>query len=466
MSIKYLLSLALALMVAASNVPSQASSDVQPIASAFSSILSHHAPLTPQILQTLLEPNKVNLARNSYVYREGTTLKLLGDKYTESGANVYWLGLDENVIPPEGEPFYAPLNASYPTPGRVTEAMATLVMMGARLIRSQTLGVSTGNPLSLMPSLGVYNEDAFKTIDWAVFQARQHGLRIMAPLTDDYDYYHGGKFNFLRWRGFNISGSDKPLPPDTMEFYTNETIISDFKDYIRHLLTHINQYTGLTYAEDPTIIGYETGNELNGIIWADKDVPNEWTKEICQYIKKLGPKKLCIDGTYGVNSTHFDVEEVDIFSNHYYPLNNTILEDDIARVEKANRVYLAGEIDWRGDSGDSLASFYNTILAKQNVSSPVVAGSLFWSLFGHNVPDCSRSRKAGLMTTQQEYVDHSDGLTLQYGNPKNTAQNNTQISTIRQHYFAMQGITVDSYLPAVACPHGYVPGYEAEYTYV
>jgi len=197
MSARYLpLFALLALTVAASNIPSQASSDVQPIASAFSSIFSEHAPLTPQILQTLLEPNKVNLARNSYVYREGTTLRLLGDKYTASGANVYWLGLDENVIPPEGEPFYAPLNASYPTPGRVTEAMATLVMMGARLIRSQTLGVSTGNPLSLMPNLGVYNEDAFKTIDWAVFQARQHGLRVMAPLTDDYVCYHN-----LEWLG-------------------------------------------------------------------------------------------------------------------------------------------------------------------------------------------------------------------------------------------------------------------------
>jgi len=67
------------------------------------------------------------------------------------------------------------------------------------------------------------------------------------------------------------------------------------------------------------------------------------------------------------------------------------LEDDIARVEKADRVYLAGEIDWRDQSGDSLASFYDNILARQNSSNPVVAGSLFWSLFGHDVPDCSVS---------------------------------------------------------------------------
>lgn len=79
-----------------------------------------------------------------------------------------------------------PFNASYPTFGRITEVMNTLQTMGAHVIRSQTLGVSVGNPLSVMPALGEYNEQAFATIDWSVFQARQHGLRIVAPLVDNY----------------------------------------------------------------------------------------------------------------------------------------------------------------------------------------------------------------------------------------------------------------------------------------
>jgi mannan endo-1,4-beta-mannosidase len=179
-----------------------------------------------------------------------------------------------------------------------------------------------------------------------------------------------------------------------MQFYTNASIINDFKSYIEHLLTHVNPYTGLNYAQDPTIIGYETGNELNGLNWGDKDVPVEWTREICQFIKQLGPQKLCIDGTYGVNTTHFAVSEVDIFSDHFYPLNIAILESDIAEVQSANRVYLAGEIDWTGLNGgtslqgSSLADFYDAILSRQNMTEPVVAGSLFWSLFEHNVPDC------------------------------------------------------------------------------
>lgn len=142
--------------------------------------------LSPQILETYYEADRINDLRNTPVTRCGSSLRLANNTWTSSGANVYWLGLDENVIPPAGQPFYAPFNASYPTKGRITEAMNTLVTMGARIIRSQTLGVSVGNPLSMMPSLGVYNEEAFDTIDWAVWQARQHGLRIVAPLVDNY----------------------------------------------------------------------------------------------------------------------------------------------------------------------------------------------------------------------------------------------------------------------------------------
>ncbi len=57
--------------------------------------------------------------------------------------------------------------------------------MGGTSIRSHTLGVSTGNPLSLMPALGRINPQAFETIDWAVYQARQYGLRLLVPLTDN-----------------------------------------------------------------------------------------------------------------------------------------------------------------------------------------------------------------------------------------------------------------------------------------
>ncbi|KAK0618187.1 glycoside hydrolase superfamily [Bombardia bombarda] len=375
---------------------------------------------------------------DSPITRNGSTLLLDGKPWKGVGANIYWLGLDENVTPPAGEPYYAPLKASYPTKGRITEAMAVVKAMGGTMIRAHTLGVSTGNPLSVMPAAGQVNERAFDTIDWAVWQARQHGLRLLVPLTDNFDYYHGGKYNFLRWAGFDLTQQRDSSNPLVSSFYTNATVVASFKEYIRVLLTHVNVYSNLTYAEDPTIFAYETGNELTGPVWGDMNVPAAWVREIGAYVKELAPKKLFLDGTYGVNKTHLAVDEVDIFSNHYYPVSISKLRADLDLVVTVNKPYYAGEYGWLGGTSASsdadLASWYKVL-----EQSPHVMGDTFWSLFGHNVPDC------------QAFVNHSDGFTMQYGNPAHAAQ----IRLVRQHFVKTStgvSISANETLPAVPCP--------------
>ncbi|KAK0632175.1 glycoside hydrolase superfamily [Immersiella caudata] len=375
--------------------------------------------------------------RDVPVTRSGSVLYLDGSPWRAVGPNVYWLGLDENVIPPAGEPFYAPLNASYPTRERITEIMAVVKAMGGTMIRSHTLGVSTGNPLSLMPTGGKVNEAAFDAIDWAVYQARMYGLRLMVPLTDNFDYYHGGKYDFLRWNGFNLSRARDERNPAVQNFYTNSDVVAAFKEYIQILLTHVNPWTNLTYAEDPTIFAYETGNELCGPVWKDQNVPVEWIQEIGRLVKKLGPQKLFVDGTYGVNRSHLAIDEVDIYSNHYYPISINVLRQDLA----------LGEYGWNRASStadDDLASWFREI-----EKSPAIIGDAFWSLFGRDAPNaCNR------------FVDHADGLTMQYGNPAHE----TRIQLVRQHFVKMsQGTTIaaDAALPAVPCLAALAPAPES-----
>lgn len=271
--------------------------------------------------------------------------------------------------------------------------MNVLKIMGARTIRSQTLGISVGNPLSVMPSLGVVNEKAFESMDWTVAEARRKGLRIFAPLVDNYDYYHGGKFVFLRWRGVNISSSGSNIDARVQLFYTNRTIIDDFKNYIKILLTHRNQYTNLTYAEDPTIFAYETGNELGGPKFGDKNVPVEWTREITEYIKELGPTKLTVDGTYGINESHLNISSADIFSDHFYPMDIDKLAKGVETVGSVDKVYFAGEYGWtpQSQSKAKIGEFFSWIEARQNNSRPVVVGGklflvlVLWSSFRFRV---------------------------------------------------------------------------------
>ena len=112
--------------------------------------------------------------------------------------------------------------------------------------------------------------------------------------------------------------------------------MASFKDYIRVLLTHVNKYTKVSYADDPTIFAYETGNELTGPIWGDMDVPAAWISDIGKHVKALAPEKLLVDGTYGVNRSHLAIPEVDILSDHYYPVNLDKLQADLELGEKQN----------------------------------------------------------------------------------------------------------------------------------
>ena len=38
-------------------------------------------------------------------------------------------------------------------------------------------------------------------MDFAVMRAGQLGLKLVVPLTDEWNYFHGGIQDFLGWRG-------------------------------------------------------------------------------------------------------------------------------------------------------------------------------------------------------------------------------------------------------------------------
>lgn len=164
------------------------------------------------------------------------------------------IGLDENVIP----------NPSYPSKSRVLEIMAIASAMGAstssRLltslllltssyfssatIRSTTLGISIGTPLSLQTGLNQFNPKAFEAIDFAIYAAKSYGLRLILPLTDQYDYYHGGIFTFLRMRGLQARSSS-----DFGPFYNlSGVVFGDFKNYVQMLIGHRSNLTGVRHS--------------------------------------------------------------------------------------------------------------------------------------------------------------------------------------------------------------------------
>lgn len=302
---------------------------------------------------------------------------------------MYWLGLDEN------EP---PGTVAYPTKYRIADGLQTAALMGATVVRAHTVGISTGNPLSFEPALGVFNDSALDAADYAIHVAESVGIKLIVPLTDQYHYFHGGYHNFCDWLGVPES-----------EFYTNPQVISAFQDYVRHRLTHVNPYTGRTALSEPAILAWETGNELQP--------PANWTGAIAAFIKSIDSNHLVLDGTYGINAEALPLPDVDLYSNHFYPVNAAVLAGNQQKVAAANKVLIVGEFGWT--TGD-VQGFLTQV-----ESQPVTAACMYWSLFPH--------------ADNHGFVQHNDGFTMHW--PGDNPAMATAAAMLRTFAFNMSGVT-------------------------
>ncbi|WP_291797054.1 carbohydrate binding domain-containing protein [Cellulomonas sp.] len=321
--------------------------------------------------------------------KSGNQLMLGGTRFRFGGGNEYWLGLDENVggVNPADPP-----TVDLPTYFRIRDGLTTARVMGSRVVRAHTLGVDLGSPNSLEPVLGQFNNDAFASIDYAVAESGRLGLKLLVPLTDNWDYYHGGKYTFLRWLG--VSTTDNGAA-----FFTDPTVRVAFKQYISAVLTHVNPYTGKRYVDDPTVMAWELGNELNGMT-------PEWVNDISSYISQLAPKQLvAAGGQSGTGTSVLQSPDVDIVDVHYYPPTAAKIATDAAAAKAAGKVYIAGEYS----SAAASHTLLDAVAANQDVD-----GALFWSLFPHG--------------DHYGFAQHSDGFTVHY--PGDTPAMRTAVSAI------------------------------------
>ncbi|GAA5870676.1 hypothetical protein JCM8547_005027 [Rhodosporidiobolus lusitaniae] len=367
----------------------------------------------------------------AFVTRSGQQLKLGGKYYRIVGPNIYWLCSDENAAP-----WAAP-----PDKGRVREAMAIAVAMGSNTIRIHTCGISVGpqNPYTFEPSLGVFSEEVARHRDYVLYAAGEYGLRVILPLTDNYQYYHGGKYSFIDFYGLSHSNGGS-------KFFLSSPVVRAFGAYITAIVSRVNTYTGVTYGNDPTILGWETGNEFGGYINAEMWPPASWTNQVINYIRAAGGKQLIIDGsggfwnyTTGATAEGLTVPGVDIMSDHGYPRNTGILNKEIQLAKSAGKGFFIGEYDWTAAGGGvSLDSYLSTI-----ESSGSYLGDMIWNVMGHDAQCCN-------------FVPHNDGYSLYYPNG-NSAADQANILKVVQHFYRVTGRAIPSKLPAVACPQPELP---------
>ncbi len=343
---------------------------------------------------------------NGFLSENGNPVKF-------AGANLYWLGLSESG------------GVHYPSHFEIEDAVLTVKEMGGNVIRS--FGAMTvGCSLCIEPTLNNFNPNAFDSLDYAVKAAKDNNIRLILPLVDNYKYYHGGKYTFLSWRGIADDSNG--------DFFTNPTVINDFKSYISYVLNHVNTYTGLAYKDDPTIMVWETGNEVypGSSCCSSTSV---WAKTIANYIKSIAPNQLVADGHYGLDSGSYATTSIDILSDHYSSPSSKLATNQ-TNAKAKGKVFMLGEHHWTQlKASGAPAETYDLQTYLSAVEANNVGISIYWSLFPHKeIPDNS----------SHGFVQHGDGYTLHY--PGDTADMISRAQILRTFaYKVAQGKTAPAH---------------------
>ena len=251
-----------------------------------------------------------------------------------------------------------------PDPWEQEDAIQSLVQLGGTVARTYTLSVGESNQETPrhVTAPGVFTEELFVALDHAVAKAREHCVRLIIPFVDEWTYW-GGIGEYASFRG--LEGDD---------FWTDDQVREDYWDTVEFLLTRINTVTGVEYRDDPTILAWETGNELFA--------PSEWTADIASRIKALDPDHLLLDGQYGIDTASLTDDNIDIVSNHYYwpagyDWDYQAAAQDDHLIAQGLKPFLIGEFGFVDPT--------NIGLMLDVVIDDGLAGALIWSLRYHAV---------------------------------------------------------------------------------
>ncbi len=321
---------------------------------------------------------------DDFVQRDGTKLTLAGSTFRYSGPNIEWLGL-------EGYGPHDPIGPRYPSRFEIDDAFDTAAEMGARVVRSQTMGDTVGCPLCIEPELGKFNDSAFQASDYALLTARRHGMRIIVTLIGDCaTCTAGGIGQYLAW-------NKKQNPQD---FFTDPTVIASYEKHIDAVLNHVNPLTGIRYKDDPTILAWENCNMCGLIALLMGGGPgalsqvSDWSETIGQHIKQQDSRHLYLDttGIFRAYPKDLDNKSLDLVTFEYYPHWDALLGTgevttaasftrDAAAITGHGKGYIVNEFGWDRTDWKTRNDLQNVLdtLAKD----PNVSGDDFWALQAH-----------------------------------------------------------------------------------
>ncbi|RLM98683.1 hypothetical protein C2845_PM06G15560 [Panicum miliaceum] len=268
------------------------------------------------------------------VGRRGPHLLESGRPFVVHGFNTYWLM------------YFAADPATRPT---VTAALAEAADAGLNVCRTWAFNDGGYRALQLKPFS--YDEDVFQALDFVISEARKHKMRLILSLCNNWKDYGV----YVRWG--NEAGLD--LTSDS-DFFTDPTIKSYYKAFVKAVLTRINTITNGAYKDDPTILAWELINEPRCHSDPSGNTLQAWIEEMASYVKSIDPVHLLeigVEGFYGPTTPELLHVNPDAYSGTVgadFIRNHCALGIDLASIHIYSDTWLPHSVE------DSHLQFVNT----------------------------------------------------------------------------------------------------------
>ncbi|KAI9019836.1 glycoside hydrolase superfamily [Hyaloraphidium curvatum] len=186
------------------------------------------------------------------------------------------------------------------------DATTAVAQLGGKVLRTGPLSIRrSGQPATLRRN-GGFDEEAFRTLDRAVWAAKNQSVRVVLPLIDGAPAAEtGGTAAFAAFRD---------APPEA--FYSDPGLRGDWKAVVAFLLNRVNTATGVAYRDEPAIMAWQVGSNLDA---PNRTALEDWVLDMASFIKAQDPNHLVFDGTTGARWSQqlLSSPDVDAYTGYY-----------------------------------------------------------------------------------------------------------------------------------------------------
>lgn len=219
-----------------------------------------------------------------------------------------------------------------------------------------------GIPTKVEPTLqkepGVYNDTILAGLDYLMAELGKRDMHAILYLNNSWEW-SGGYSMYLQWAGKGkaavpaVDGWPKYMEY-VKQFVQCDSAKTLFANYVNDMLTRTNRFTQRKYADDPTIMSWQIGNEPRAFADENKEAFARWIADVAAQIRKLAPHHLISVGSEGKHGCEQDIRlfeqihadpNIDYLTLHMWPynwgwVNEHTLSENMDEAKEKAKAYL------------------------------------------------------------------------------------------------------------------------------